>query len=785
MRHTHEHRAKTPRASRALVIALLCAASAAAQQKTDATFAFTADTHITYNGTDDRYGLVDIATDSTNPSITLYLALMENETLFSLAAPGSAYNGCTVGGTLGSPRYKSLCNQIQLVRKLNALTSSYCTGGGTIYRNAWPSTTWSQNGKTRRFAGAGQPFTGLKGLIIGGDLTDCAGGSVGDCTPKYDGTRHAQTYAFQALFDRNETTSYRSQIASASILRGLTNISADLPLKYALYPGLGNHDLDNFDINDGSSKLVSYVKSWSPDATGDRKVTNRDDDTGSYSMDWGNLHIIVVGVAPGLDAHTYHFSTDSLDWFKKDLATYAWDGRPVVIAQHFGFDTAWSLNDEFWFGDSRFASFTNLWPTIKDYNVIGFFTGHNHSAAQPYTFPAFGDAPNALGYDVFRPGAGYSQQFAAIHVTDHNMDVVYTAYADYDSSGIVPLNDSGVGRFTKKLVPGPKPTGDVPQLVDLNRPNVAAAAFSAFSGNRYLMTLDSRNAYKVRRLDAKGFPGAAVQTGNLTGTNLTLRSYLDRPNNETRILATSEEGMKGFRMSEPNGTASTTKLEMQLMWENTTIRGDRVMPFETLNSFFYEDDGKRNTFLLAEDYTGPTATLYRLGKQGPQFAGIYRFDSKYSYTRDYPFTYTNAAGRRCSGFIRYGWGAHLASAGDTNVEFYGIDDSDINNLRFVLLGKERWQWEATPIPLRMSDGSYQFLVKTPLSEAGSPNYTSSPYTVRAVLDNGTGSDLAWRGRVGLPMQLAGIIDLGVGSDGRTQIAALDNVGTYARYYLEP
>lgn len=760
--------------------------AANAQQKTDVTFAFTADTHISYNGTNDDTALLGIATDSTSPDLALFMALRQNETMVSLATPYTSYNGCTLSGSWSQPRYKTLCNQIQLVRKLNALTSSaVAPGGGTTYRNAWPATTWTQNGKSRRFASAGRSFSSLQGLIVGGDLTDCAGGSIGECDPKYDGARHGQTYAFQALFDRSAGSDYRSKIATASFLRGLRQISDDIPLHYALYPELGNHDLSHFDINDGSSKLVDYVKSWNPDASGDHKVTNRDSDSGAYSMDWGNLHVIVAGVSPGASGHEYRYSDSSMEWFKKDLATYAYDGRPVVIAQHFGFDTAWSLTSEFWQESDRIEGFIGLWPAIKDYNVIGFFTGHDHSVGKPYQFPDWNTFPNSMGYDVFRPGAGYSQQFAAIRVTDHSLDVAYTKQKDYDSSGNVALATDANGLFTKKLVPGPKLSPDLPQLIDPALPAVQAAAMSTFSGNNYILTVDANRGYKVRRADSRGFPATTVQTGVMPGSVPNLRSYRAEPHGETRILATTPQGTAAYRMSEPNGFPSTTKLELQKLWEVSFIRGDLVMPFETWNSFFYENGGKENNYLLVEDAGSPTVSIYRVGQQGPAFVASRTLNSSLIGTVDVPFTYKAANGKRYPGFLRYAKDLQLTNGTTPNVEFYGINDDDANNLTISSLGSEQWPTGGTPIPIRMYDGSTEIIVKTAFAQASLPLYTSSPYVVRAVLDDGTGTDIAWRGRVGLPSNLAGFVHLGYSKDGKTQLGVLGDIGFYARYSMEP
>lgn len=178
-------------------------------------------------------------------------------------------------------------------------------------------------------------------------------------------------------------------------------------------------------------------------------------------------------------------------------------------------------------------------------------------------------------------------------------------------------------------------------------------------------------------------------------------------------------------------------------------------------------------------------SIYRVGQQGPAFVASRTLNSSLIGTVDVPFTYKAANGKRYPGFLRYAKDLQLTNGTTPNVEFYGINDDDANNLTISSLGSEQWPTGGTPIPIRMYDGSTEIIVKTAFAQASLPLYTSSPYVVRAVLDDGTGTDIAWRGRVGLPSNLAGFVHLGYSKDGKTQLGVLGDIGFYARYSMEP
>ena len=81
-----------------------------------------------------------------------------NETAGSTANPFSYRDGCVGSGFNVT---KDLCNQIQQIRKLNALP-----------KNQWLSSNFTQHGHSRTLASSARIAEPL-GVLIGGDLTDC------------------------------------------------------------------------------------------------------------------------------------------------------------------------------------------------------------------------------------------------------------------------------------------------------------------------------------------------------------------------------------------------------------------------------------------------------------------------------------------------------------------------------------------------------------------------------------------------------------------------------------
>ncbi len=244
----------------------------------------------------------------------------------------------------------------------------------------------------------GTPF----GLVVGGDMTDDGGGQV---IQPSEGTQLLQF-------------SQRYQ-------QGVGPDRVNVPV----YVGLGNHDLDQ----NGPPNHVDWYRREMRDYVEVNHragvffkppvpVTSYDVDTDCYSWDWGGLHLVQTHRFAG---DTGHGAVSGLPWLKQDLATYAADGRPVILFQHYGWDVfsieRWdaakgTFDDEgagaphWWSEADRQA----LLAALRGYNVIGIFHGHQHETAMTYR----GD-----GLDLFKPKAAYMGGFALARVTGDSMDV--------------------------------------------------------------------------------------------------------------------------------------------------------------------------------------------------------------------------------------------------------------------------------------------------------------------------------------------------------------------------
>ncbi|MEK1865937.1 MAG: metallophosphoesterase, partial [Ensifer adhaerens] len=137
----------------------------------------------------------------------------------------------------------------------------------------------------------------------------------------------------------------------------------------------------------------------------------------------------------------------ALPWLKQDLASYAADGRPVILFQHYGWD---AFSTEVW--DAKARTFDDegdgaphwwsipqrqaLLDTVKGSNVIGLFHGHQHETAMIY---------RQGGLDLIKPKAAYMGGFGVVRVTDGFMDVALAEAGQ--SHGEVVFTDT----FSKRL----------------------------------------------------------------------------------------------------------------------------------------------------------------------------------------------------------------------------------------------------------------------------------------------------------------------------------------------
>jgi cytolysin (calcineurin-like family phosphatase) len=269
-----------------------------------------------------------------------------------------------------------------------------------IAEHKWPAEI---DGVPTGLAGAGTPIAAPLGIVVGGDMTDDGGGQV--IAPS-EGTQLLQF-------------SHRYQ----------QGIGPDR-VHFPVYVGLGNHDLDQ----DGPPphadwyrrELRDYVEiNHRPSVffKPPLPATNYDALSDCYSWDWGGLHLVQLHRFGG---DTTKGAANSLPWLKDDLATYATDGRPVMLFQHYGWDAfsieSWDpqshkFDDEgtgvphWWSREQR----QQLIEATNGYNVAGIFHGHQHETPMIYRQDRF---------DLFKPKASFMGGFAAAHVTDAALDVV-------------------------------------------------------------------------------------------------------------------------------------------------------------------------------------------------------------------------------------------------------------------------------------------------------------------------------------------------------------------------
>ncbi|MBX3569994.1 MAG: metallophosphoesterase [Rhizobiaceae bacterium] len=292
--------------------------------------------------------------------------------------------------------------------KTDASLRSHVAGLNGLRRHRWPTEI---DGRATGLSCAGAPIDAPRGLVVGGDMTDDGGGQTAQPS---EGTQLLQF-------------SQRYQ-------QGVGPERIHMPV----YVGLGNHDLDQ----DGPPphqdwyrrELRDYVEvNHRPSVIFHPlvPVDSYDAESDCYSWNWGRLHLVQGHRFIG---DTNKSAPNSLPWLKSDLETYAGDGRPVILFQHYGWDP---FSVEHW--DPEKTTFDDTgrgpahWWTAADraalldllsgYNVIGLFHGHEHDTPMIY---------RAGSVDLFKPIAAFKGGFALARVSDRFMDVVLGEVAQDD-----------------------------------------------------------------------------------------------------------------------------------------------------------------------------------------------------------------------------------------------------------------------------------------------------------------------------------------------------------------
>ena len=307
-------------------------------------------------------------------------------------------HACRIGDGLSPNCQQEGKTDANLLRHILALNN--------IHHQNWPEEI---AGKPSGLSVAGQRIARPEGIIVCGDVTDDGGGQTAEFA------EGSQLLQFSHRYQQG---------------RGSDHVH------FPVYVGLGNHDLDQ----DGRPPQVDWYRDELRDYVQMNHkpsvffkpavpVDNYDEASDNYSWNWGGLHLIQAQRYGGDNSKG---TASSLDWMKQDLKTYASDGRPVVIFQHYGWDhfstERWdpaksTFDDDgtgtpHWWDESERQ---DLLATLSGYNVIGIFHGHEHDTPMAY---------KVNGIDVFKAKAAFMGGFTLVRVSNGRMDVAIGEAAD-------------------------------------------------------------------------------------------------------------------------------------------------------------------------------------------------------------------------------------------------------------------------------------------------------------------------------------------------------------------
>ena len=89
------------------------------------------------------------------------------------------------------------------------------------------------------------------------------------------------------------------------------------------------------------------------------------------SWEWEGIRFIDLNISVGTTTRPYD-PQDSLGFLQEELARLKDPRQPLILLQHFGFDKRHGLP---WWPEAWRVKY---YDTIKDYNVVGIFHGHDH-----------------------------------------------------------------------------------------------------------------------------------------------------------------------------------------------------------------------------------------------------------------------------------------------------------------------------------------------------------------------------------------------------------------------
>lgn len=273
-------------------------------------------------------------------------------------------------------------------------------GGGEADKNDWqiaalntfPGTLWGEwlaDGSETGFRWIGEAVGEPLGVLIAGDLT-----------------KNGQDGRWSLFGESDEIGSFVRDY-------GLTG--EDGKLRYPVFEGYGNHDLDT--LEDwwyfGAAPALDEVASRNEQRKEMEPSLGFSPPLAHYLWEWEGVHFLHLnlypGEAPAAPAQGDRSPLSSLSFLEGVLADRVGDsGRPVVLIHHYGFDEFGS--QERWWTEAEREAYAEV---IAGYNIVAIIHGHVHNTRKEshYTWK---------GYDVYNVGTPFGEQghFTVFRIVD-------------------------------------------------------------------------------------------------------------------------------------------------------------------------------------------------------------------------------------------------------------------------------------------------------------------------------------------------------------------------------
>lgn len=233
-----------------------------------------------------------------------------------------------------------------------------------------------------------------------------------------------------------------------ALFRADWGLQGEKRVHYPVYPGLGNHDQLGLKSVDERS-VIDSMKRQNASRSGLLSVSG---DSLSYSWNRHGVHFAQVNLFGGYDKDRVPVNQvlpprNSLEFLVQDLETnVAGSKMPVVIFQHYGIDST-----DFYYTNASgvykpahwwtIEQSDTLYNAIKQYNVVGIFTGHTHVA----NFSKWKE------FDVYNDGATKYSDHLMVNITDSTMIVAHRkngAWTKNLQKKAISFPSIGVGRIS-------------------------------------------------------------------------------------------------------------------------------------------------------------------------------------------------------------------------------------------------------------------------------------------------------------------------------------------------